>query len=89
LQSFVGCGLATGIVPVQATFTVCPALLGTVTLCVDGVAAPPCKAPKPTATTAAATTASTAAALRRLEILGMHPPGRGKGRADLPGNTNC
>jgi hypothetical protein len=77
LQSLVGCGLAAGIVPVHATETDFPALLGTVTLCVAGVAAPPCIAPSATATSAAATAAVAAlkaARLPGLGNLGMRPP---------------
>jgi hypothetical protein len=59
LQSLVGCGLAAGIVPVHATVRVCPDLSGTATLCIEGVAAPPCNAPSATVTTVAVTTATT------------------------------
>jgi hypothetical protein len=77
LQSLVGCGLAAGIVPVHVTLAVWPALLGTVTPCVAGVAAPPCSAPSATATTSAPKAAiapRTATRLRVLWIRRISPP---------------
>src|SRR5436305_14899909 len=71
LQFDVGWGLTAGIVPVHVIDVDWPALSGTATLWVGGVAAPPCKAPTATAAAAAAPRAIVA----RTSVRPRNPPG--------------